>query len=203
MTNIKNQRNNKFISLKTLALSSFVLALTLSGCSNTPSHLIVSPELNTNIAAVPQYLNKNINLSVQDVRANSHFVQILSAGEAATLINGHSDLAAVVQAGLSTALAKQGLSTNSMSSNQLQVNIEKALINVNQSLLNYETDSEITLSAVLANGQETLTKNFRVKGQSNGPFSPDLAVLGRDFNQQLTKAMNQLINDPDIQRLVK
>lgn len=183
-------------------ITSFLLTLVLFACSSTPSNIIVSPDL-MGLSSNIKYSNKTINLSVQDLRNSQHIVQILQKDKAAELINSQESLTGVIQTTLSKQLAKQGLMMNSSSSNQLDVNLVKAVITVNQTIFKYDTDTEITLSVQLANGEHTLTKNYRRTGKSNGPLSPDLAVLGRDFNQQLTKALNQLVNDPEIQALVK
>ena len=188
--------------MKTKLIACFCLSLSMLACSTTPSNIIVSPDI-MGLSSKINYANKLINLSVQDLRNSAHVVQILQKDKAAVLVNSQSELNEIIQTTLSRQFAMQGLMMNDGASNQFDVSIVKALITVNQTIFKYDTETEITLSVQLANGENTLTKNYRRTGKSNGPLSPDLAVLGRDFNQQLTKALNQIVNDPEIQALVK
>lgn len=184
------------------------LALGISACSSAPSHIIISPEvsqLSSNLPSLSgQSLSgKSLALTVEDFRANHHLVQILKEGKAATLINGQSQLTELIKTSLLKSFKQQGINLNSASQNQLKVTIQTALINVEQTLFNYTTKSNIELIAELNNGNGTITKNYRVNGSSKGPLKPDLAVLGRDFNQQLGKALTRLLTDPELLSEVK
>ena len=150
-----------------------------------------------------QYSNKNINLTVHDLRTSPHIVQIMQKDKAATLVNSQIDLTNVIKTSLVEQYTKQGLTFNSQSINQLEISLVSAVINVEQTILKYTTKTQIELAVTMRNGEQILTKNFRQAGSSHGPLSPDLAVLARDFNQQLTTALSKLVNDAEIQNLVK
>ena len=82
----------------------------------------------------------------------------------------------------------------------IEIQIEKALITVQQELVKYKATSEITLRFIINNGDKTLTNTFRSTANSNGPFLSDIAVLERDFNQQLSNLLNQALNNAEIQQ---
>ena len=56
---------------------------------------------------------------------------------------------------------------------------------------------------VINNGSGTLTKSFKITGKSNGPLKADIAVLERDFNQQLAKLLTQIVQNQEIQKFIK
>lgn len=188
--------------MKIKQVLTFCLTLALFACTTTPSHIIVAPDM-MGFVNQTKYNNKTINLAVQDLRTSAHIVQIMQKDKAAVLVNSQTDLAKVMKASLVEQYAKQGLTFNSQSSNQLEIKLVSAIINVDQTVLKYSTKTQIEFAVIMRNGEQILTKNFRQSGSSNGPLSPDLAVLGRDFNQQLTKALSKLVNDVEIQNLVK
>lgn len=187
-----------------LFITSLFILLTVA-CSHTPSTLIVAPDIigNNKTTAQKKYYNKSINITVQDLRTSPHLVQIMSVTNAATLINSQSALNEIVLTTLNKEFIKQGLNISNNSENQLHVNIVNALIKVNQELVKYQTTTAIALEVKLDNGQQTLTKNFRIKGTSHGPLTPDLAVLSRDFNQQLSTVIAKVLNDSEIQQWIK
>ena len=192
------------MKLKNLShvLLSCSLSLAMFSCSNDPSYIVVSPDPITT-PTNHKYVNKQINITVQDLRTNAHIVQIIQKDKAAVLINSQALLSDIITTSLTEQYRKQGLTFNSQATNQLEISLTKSMINVDQTTFAYQTNTEITLTAKLANGAQTLTKNLKINGKSNGPLSPDLAVLGRDFNQQLAKIIEQLINDPELSNMVK
>lgn len=187
---------------KQLILASIFSAL-LAGCSSAPSNIIVSPDMIGTSIKNFNHINKSLQLSVSDLRNNSHLVQIMKKGEAAELINGQQNLTNLLQNELKSQLAKQGLSINDFASNVLDISIDKALVTVHQDLMDYKSVSEVVLSAKLNNGDNTLTKTYKAKGSGKGALNADIAVLGRDFNQLLAKAMVQLLSDPQLHEMIK
>lgn len=187
---------------KKLILASAFTAL-LAGCGSTPSNIIVSPDMiGTNLKSF-NHINKSLQLTVSDLRNNAHLVQIMKKGEAAELINGQQNLANLLQSELTSQLAKQGLNINGFANNVLDISIDKALVTVHQDLMDYKSTSEVVLSAKLNNGDNTLTKTYKATGTGTGALNADIAVLGRDFNQLLAKAMVQLLSDPQWHEMIK
>lgn len=189
--------------MKKHILISTLLSLGITACSQTPSHIIVAPDITIPSATTTKLTNKAIHLLMHDLRANQHLVQIMQEGKAATLINDHEQLSDVIKTALTQGFKQQGAIFNPDADNSVFVNIEKALINVEQTMFNYKTNSEIELKVTIRNFGAPFDKTYRVTGSSNGPLTPDLAVLGRDFNQQLGKIMTRILTDQELHNRFK
>lgn len=189
-----------------MKLTNFVLlfsTLSLMACSSKPTYLVVSPELSNQTPTNIQYMNKAVSLTVIDQRANAHIVQIKESDKPTQFFNSQERLSVLLNNALNSSYQKQNLRIDSQSENQLTITIKKALVDVDQGMLSYDAKTQIELQATLFNGRESYQKNYRVGRDTNGPFSPDLAILSRDFNQQLGKAFNQVINDIELKQMVK
>ncbi len=186
-------------------LTSILLPLALIACSNAPNHLIVAPEINlptTNIFA-----NKQAKLTVTDMRTSNHIVQILKEGEAATILASQERLESIIQSTLASNWQKQGLplsntTQNDIKQNNIEISIEKAVVSVKQSTMSYKTQSEIVLQVKIDNGQQTLTNTFKSRANSEGALKADIAVLERDFNQNLTRLLKQILDSKDIKAFI-
>jgi|ETNmetMinimDraft_8_1059916.scaffolds.fasta_scaffold02871_2 uncharacterized lipoprotein len=172
-------------------LVAFITCTFLAACTNTPTHLIITPVL-TNTPNL-QYDNKNAQLEVIDMRTASHIIQILQEGQAATLISPRQNLAQIIQETLSKHWQNQGLNITELAKNSITVSIEKAVISVDQQTINYQSQSEIILTVQINNGQQTLTNTYTNRGNSNGPLKADVAVLERNFNQRLTRVLTEIL----------
>ncbi len=180
--------------------------LLLSACSSTPKSLIIAPELITSAneqAYSAIYNNKIAAIDVQDLRANRHILQILRSNKAAEIINSAQEIKAVIKKSLTQILTRQGLTLSDNSTQKIHLFIDSALINVQQSLVKYNANNEIVLRIEIQDQDKTLNKVFRSHGKSNGPLTADLAVLERDFNQQLAQLINQIVNDKEVQQFIK
>jgi len=166
-------------------------------CSTAPSHIIVSPELNS--VASHHYNDKQVQLNVVDMRTSNFIVQILKKDKAATILSSQQRLEEIIASTLTTAWTKHGLIFNSLSTEKVNITIEKAVISVNQTAMSYDTQSEIRLQVEIINAKETLTNTFKIRSNSEGPLQADIAVLERDFNQQLSRLLGNILASKDIQ----
>jgi len=189
---MKNKINEFFT-----CIFSCVLLTTLMSCSTAPSHIIVSPELNS--VASHHYNDKQVQLNVVDMRTSNFIVQILKKDKAATILSSQQRLEEIIANTLTTAWTKQGLIFNSLSTEKVNITIEKAVISVNQTAMSYDTQSEIRLQVEIINAKETLTNTFKIRSNSEGPLQADIAVLERDFNQQLSRLLGNILASKDIQ----
>lgn len=173
-----------------------IMLVTLTACSTAPTHLIVAPELT--VITNQQYTEQQIQLNVVDMRTGNHIVQILKEGEAATILSSQQRLEEIIADTLSKAWKSQGLRFNELSEKKVKITIDKAVISVNQKTMSYDTQSEIVLSVEIVNSTQTLTNTFKIRSNSEGPLKADIAVLERDFNQQLSQVLNSIITSKDI-----
>lgn len=182
-------------------ITAILISLTLVACATGPKYLVVSPELQENFPRI--YQDKTAELQITDRRAGNHLMQILREDEAASLYSSKETLTTIIEKTLIPVLKKQGLIFNQQSTNKIDVIIDNALISVQQDLLKYRANNEIIIEVQLTNTEQTLTKIFRIKGDSNGPLKADIAVLERDFSHQLAKLLNQIITNQEIQQFIR
>jgi len=183
-----------------LAVTSLIITL-LSGCASSPSHLIIAPELTS--PSTVQQVKKQASLNIIDMRIANHVVQILRDGEAATLFSAQERLEDIIKHSLSKRWQQQGLLIQASAVNSINIEIEKALINITQEMMSYQAKSEIRLKVSINNGHQTLTSTFKNNGASNGPFKADIAVLERNFNQRLTNLLQQILINEKINDFLK
>lgn len=177
------------------------VALLTSGCASNNRAFVIAPQLSS--PAAPVIVNKLATLQVTDLRTSTHIVQIFQEDKAAKLISSQTELLNVLQASLAKSLTNNGIQMTPLAENSIEVAIKQAKINVHQSLMKYKVDNIIELLVTAKSHDKTLTKTFRTKGNNNGPLFADLAVLERDFNQQLSKLIMQVASDIELQQLIK
>lgn len=189
----------KFLSLCLISCS----YLALSGCASGTQQLIIAPQTTVKFANIYSQINTKLNTS--DMRASTHIVQILRNDKAAELTNSATPMSIIVEKSLTDLFSQQGLAitnTDSTSKVDITVFIDAALISVQQSLMKYQANNAIVLRLQIKNSDKILTKTFNIHGKSNGPFNADLAVLERDFNQQLSDLLQQIVGDTEIQSFI-
>jgi uncharacterized lipoprotein len=179
-----------------ISLFSFVTA-----CSTIPNHMVVSPELIGNSKGI--YFDNKVQLSVIDQRTNKYVIQITEENKPVTLLSSQKPLSQIITQSITPVLHKQGLKINSFANKHLEIVIDTALISVKQNLLNYTAKNTILLKAIVKNGETKLTKNFTITGNSKGPLTADIAVLERDFNNQLASTLLRITNNIEVQNAIK
>ncbi len=202
----RNQLMNNLLNnskLKTLATGALLLLLT--ACANKPSHVVIAPDLSitNNTTNQNQYQNKQASVSVTDMRSAQHVVQILRKDEAAEVYSSQQPLAQIIEQTLTAEFKKQNLTVTTQANNTIEIIIDNALISVQQELMKYQVNNELVIRVKVNNGSQTLSNTFKIRGTSEGPLNADIAVLERDFNQQLAKLLAQVINNAEIQRFIK
>jgi len=188
----------KSFIIKLLVLSSSTLLL---ACSTPIKHVIVSPELH--LGSSNAFQQKKVQLRVSDLRQASHIVQILRIGEAAQLYSPQQAIVDVVEQSLTSAFKANGLHIKPMAANQVEVIIDNALVSVQQEMVKYSANNQMNFRVVIDNAQGSLTKSFKITGTSNGTFKADIAVLERDFNQQLAKLLTQIVENEELQQFIQ
>lgn len=184
----------------TLLLTISLLTL-ITACSSGPKHIVVSPELIGFSKGV--YFDNKIQLNSIDQRSANHVLQIITHNQPAKLLSSQNNLTNIINQAIEPVLRKQGITVDQFSNTRLEIIIDTALINVQQDLLNYKATNTISLIAKVHQNNKTLTKTFKTKGQSKGPLTADIAVLERDFNNQLASTLVKITNDLEIQNAIR
>jgi uncharacterized lipoprotein len=190
-------------NVKTLAVSTLLVLLT--ACANKPTHVVIAPDLSITNSASNQsnYQNKQASLTVTDMRTVQHVVQILRKDEAAEVYSSQQPLNQIIEQTLTAEFKKQGLEINAQAGNIIEIIIDNGLISVQQEMIKYKVNNELVIRVTVNNGAQTLSNTFKVRGTSEGPLKADIAVLERDFSQQLTQLLSQVITNSEIQRFIK
>ena len=162
--------------------------------------MVLAPQATSSSSNI--FANKNIALNVSDLRTSAHVIAIHQVGEATELISTNEHFDRIIFDVFKASLQKNALNISHNANNQLTLIVNKAQIDVQQDLLKYETKSQITLTVQVNVNEKTLTKTYNSQGTSNGVLSADLAVLERDFNQQLSKLFVRIIHDSEIQNFL-
>lgn len=173
----------------------------ITACSTIPHHVVVSPELIESSKGI--YFDNQVQLRVIDQRTNKFVVQITEENKPAILLSSQKSLSQIITQSLTPVLNKQGLKINKFTNKHLEIVIDTALISVQQNLLNYKAKNTISLKATVKNGETKLTKNFTITGDSKGPLTADIAVLERDFNNQLASTLLRITNSVEVQAAIK
>ncbi|MDT0603666.1 YajG family lipoprotein [Thalassotalea castellviae] len=173
----------------------------LTACANTTNKMVIAPQ--TPVVKSNFHAMKTAQLTVTDMRANSHVVAIHREGKAIELIPAHDHLDTVLTPLLKQAFINSGLTINNNAMNSIALFINTAEVDVYQSLMKYHTTSQLTLTAKVSAKEQTLTKTFKNKGSSEGVLSADLAVLERNLNQQISDTIALIVNDSEIQQFLK
>ncbi len=188
---------------KNILLQSFtviLLILSVFSCTTTKPRIVIAPDTITNPSFVYQQIP--IVLNVSDLRTSRHIIQILKDNKAAELINSTTALDDILKVKFTQLFKQQGLVINENAPTKLDIIMSKALITVKQGLVKYKANSEIIIQVKVNTSTDILTKSFRIRGNSNGPFKADIAVLSRDFNQQLAQLIEQIVNDNELQTFI-
>lgn len=186
---------------KILTLWVFANTLLLSACTSSPTHLVIAPDLITNKQTNLQL--KQLQISVQDMRPARHVMQVLKKDQPAQLFSSQQALTDAIKSALNDGFQQAGAQITQVGGNAIDVTVNKALISVDQGLVEYKASNAIVLSISIDNGEQSLQKTYRIKGSSNGPLKADVAVLERDFNQQLGKLLNDIIGDPQVHQFLR
>ena len=196
---------NIFINNTVKKLAATTLLVLVTACANKPTHVVIAPDLSITNSASSQsdYQNKQANITVTDMRSAQHIVQILRKDKAAEIYSSQQPLKNIIKQTLTAEFKKQGLAINAQASNTIDIIIENSLISVQQEMMDYQVNNELVILVKVNNGKQTLSNTFKVRGTSEGLLSADIAVLERDFNQQLSNLLTQIISNTEIKSFIK
>jgi len=178
-----------------------LLIILLTGCANSSKTMVISPQVNS--ITTNNLTGKVAQLDVTDLRNSIHIITVFKDDQAAQLISSSSNIKQIVLSSLTKSLASNGLTFGVNAINNFTVIINTAQISVQQSMLNYQAKSEITLTAKIQSSEQTLTKTYNSTTVSEGALNADIAVLERDFNQQLSAVLLQIVDDKEIHQFIE
>ena len=189
------------LTLPVLLLS----ALFLSACSSTPSSVQLTPKLDKNITLTKVEDNKQWLLNSQDLRAERYLIAISSGDDVATLINESVSTRTLIEKTLQTHWVKQGhqFANSSINGYQIDIQLLKLLAEVEQNTVSHETDINVVIKIKLKSNKTSFSKTFRSHFEEEAPFSPSIEDLTTKLNTQLSKLLNQVVQDQEFNDKLK
>ena len=194
-------KSNSPCSKIMIFVSVLISIMMINACANNPNYVIIAPDIERTPSVF--HHNKQAQLNVIDMRTASHLVQIMREGKAATLISARERLEDTIEDSIKKHWQAQSLVINKSAMNTINIAIEKAIIDINQTFIKYKVQTEIVLKVTVNNGSQTLTNTFTSRGNSDGPFQADIAVLERSFNQSLSNLIQQILASKKISNALK
>jgi len=185
----------------TLTLPTLLFSLLfLSACSNTPSSLQLTPQLNTDNITSPVESDQKWLLASQDLRTARYLIAISTGDDVATLINESSSTRAMVEQTLQAHWAKQGHIFTSDSYNEYKIDIQliKLLAEVEQATLSHESDINVVIKVQLNSDKTTFSKTFRSHYEEKAPFNANVNKLSQQLTTQLSQLLDQIVQDPEL-----
>lgn len=172
-----------------------LFSIGLLGCAAKPAHVIVAPVIESNPATT--YDSAKAELKVIDMRTNKNIVQILRDGEAAELYPSQDDLTKTVTEALEKAYKSHSLILTE-SLNRISITIDSAKVVVDQGAMSHTAKTEIIISATADNTKFKVTKKFKATATTEGALRADMAALERDFSNQLSKVLTQIVQSDEL-----
>jgi len=188
-------------AIKNVTIGLLLLASLNVGCSNTSPKMVIAPNLINETSN--KLAGKSAFVEVNDLRNKIHIIEISKKDKAAELISSHQNLSNTISESFKKTLSHNGLDVNDHGENQLTLIINTAEVNVQQTMVKYKATSLITLTIQLLTTEQTFTKTYNSKINSEGVLNVDIAVLERDFNQQLTNLFEKIVNDDELHQFLK
>jgi len=187
---------NIYLTLPALLLS----LLFLSGCSNTPTSLQLTPQLATNSSTASVESDHKWRLKSQDLRTARYLIAISSGDDVATLVNESNSTRAMIEETLKTQWTKQGhvFTSDSYNDYTMEIQLIKLLAEVEQATLSHETDINMVIKVQLNSETTTFNKTFRSHYEEKAPFSADVDKLTQQLNTQLSQLLDQIVQDPEL-----
>ena len=187
---------NIYLTLPTLLLS----VLLLSACSNTPTSLQLTPQLDVNIPTTKIESDKKWLLTSQDLRTERYLIAISSGDEVATLINESTSTRTLIEQTLQTHWLKQGhqFSNKKINGYQIDIQLLKLLAEVEQNTMNHETDINLVIKVELKSESTIFSKTFRSHYEEKAPFSASVDDIAQQLNKQLSQLLDQIVQDPEV-----
>ncbi|QDP00700.1 hypothetical protein FNC98_04635 [Thalassotalea sp. PS06] len=176
------------------------LALT-SACAEKTGMIELQPDLINTPAKI--YQQKSAKISVTDSRDKGHIVEVLNIDRPSTTIDSSAALSQVLNRQFTNQLSNQGLNLNEESDLKVIFDVERARTYVNQDVLDYRANTIIKLQVKMENSAQTMSKTFTLRATSRGPLNANIETLQRDFNTQLSKLIDQVLEDEQLQEFIK
>lgn len=172
------------------------VVLCLSACAERPT-LILSPSPDTPHVSLGSH--ELFSLTVEDLRTHQYVVAIHKEDEATRLIHANIPITKAVDLPLQNGWRNMGITLSRHGTNKVKVLVLEAQTDVEQSLLNYQSTTEIAIEVKIDVGTRQMSKVFSGKASEKAPLEPDVTKLESNFNRLLSKVLGEILSDPLVQ----
>jgi uncharacterized lipoprotein YajG len=172
------------------------LAMGLTACAGNPS-MVLSPAPDTPTVSLGSH--EMFALSTLDMRTHQYVVAIRKKEDANQLIHSNRPVERAVRIALENSWRNMGITLSRHGTNKIKVSVLDALTEVEQSLLDYNAETVISLEVKIDVGTRQVSKVFNGKATETGPLKPDITNLERNFNRLLSRILSDILADPLLQ----
>jgi uncharacterized lipoprotein len=189
----------KNISRALLIISTFLLV----ACSTSPLSITLNPELSAPPVNGLSMSQRTWQLSSQDFRTAQYLILVTEGEGVATLINDAQNSRLVIEKALQQTWTEDGLKLNLQSKNKISIQLIELLSKVKQTSFNHKISSTITINVRLETNNTIFNKIFTSNTEEEAPFSVNIKKTGEKLNTQLSRLLNEIINDPELNTKLK
>ena len=178
-------------------------AFTIIGCaSHAPTHIALNPQ----VPSITQQTSMQLPIAIDtiDTRSANFIVRFNDGDNAARLVSPSEAPRVLIDQVFRDGFAKAGYNVaENYTIDHLQFQLEKLLMDVDEGTFGFEANSQIVINVIAQNGNQSLTKRYRVKGLLKGPFSADFATLELELNKLLGELTHDIINDSELNQFIQ
>lgn len=171
----------------------------ISGCANMPEQISLVPDVN-----VEQYdysSELRVSLETVDQRVNQYLISIRKHEEEVTqLIVSGSNVRQQIQQELSNGFSQQKLNQVDLSPTAIKVTLLNCQADITQNSFSYEGSSSVQLKVTVSTPKGNIAKLFKSEQKFEEAFSIDIAKIQRNLNDQLSRAIERILADPEIRK---
>lgn len=167
-----------------------------SGCTTSSPFLIIDPDIQT--SAKVHYVNKPASFSITDERQHTELLTITQDNAVIEKQSTQAPMTEIIATSLTREFEKQGIALTENANTAINIKIDDALIDVQQTTFSYEATTTITLRLIIESSSQTLTQTFNNTSKTKGPLKADIVMLETNFNRQLNKVITEAVNNEEI-----
>lgn len=175
-----------------------IVIFALFACSTSPLSIQLQPNLPESQSKTT-LTNKSIwQIGSQDYRIAQYLVAVIEGDGVATLVNDSQSSRLTIEHALQQQWQNNGLTLSKQSDHKINIQLIELLATITQGPLSYSIDSNIILRVNLSTTSKGFSKTYKSHSTKERSFSADIKTTSEQLNIQLSKLLNEVVNDPQL-----
>ncbi len=181
--------------MKKLVLAASVALL--AACSAPQqSQLNLTPD--STLSTNPIVQGKTYSLTSKDTRA-SQYVALLHNGRSNIQpIHAKQNLRITLEGALKQQFLSQGFHSDLHSNNVVELEVQQALVNVKQTVMEHQMDAKVVVGVTAETPQGKLVKTYTGNAQRIDAFGASHADIEQTLNDVINLTLKEIANDPEL-----